>query len=382
MKLLDRIRSFAATEAFMLVCFVLAYGSLAFGLPAVGVCLMAAILCVLFVITDDILIVTVPLLLLICLIFESFEKTWLLWLLIPLVITFGYRFVRNLHLSREAQNKYSLPGIIAVAVATTAAGLFTITPEEYFRPLALLNALSLGIFMIPIYLFFKGGTFSARPYRVQDRVPAIMYMLGVFLSCLILRLFIIHPELWHAENIGLAVSAYAWWRNGAATLTVMVLPFIFYFAVRHHPIHLLSVLFVYGAAVLSDSRGALVCGAIEIFICLFYFGRHQKKRRYIIWIFLGVCALLVAVFHRQFLELCHHLFRLTFDLELLLQEDRVLFAIRSIEDFFKNPIFGVGFGYLGNNDIHELVVNWYHSLLPQIVGGMGIVGARRKASLR
>ncbi|MBQ8174376.1 MAG: O-antigen ligase family protein [Clostridia bacterium] len=374
MKLLDRIRSFAATEAFMLLCFMVAYGCVVFEIPAVGICLMAAVLCLLFVISDDILLTITPLLFLCCLAFLCTEQLFLLWLLIPLIGTLFYRFVRNLRLSRQAKNLYSLPGLIAVAVAVTVAGLLVITPEEYFRPIPFVTVLCLGVLMIPIYLFFKGGMVCPRSYNVADRVSGILYMLGVFLAFMILRLFIVHPELWDAENVGFALSSLAWWRNGAATLTVMVLPFIFYYAVHHHPIHLFSVILVYGATVLSGSRGGLFCGAIEIFLCLIYFGYYQKKRSRIIWLVLAVCAVLVLVFHRQFWETCQHLFRLTLDLDLLLKEDRVLFVIRSFEDFLKNPLFGVGFGYVGNYDIHVLNVNWYHSLLPQIIGGMGIVG--------
>ena len=374
MKLIDRIRNFAATDIFMLLCLMVAYGCVAFEIPAVGIGLFSVVLCVLFVIEDDILLIITPLLMLCCLAFLCTEQLFLLWLLIPLIGTLAYRFIRNLRLAKQAGNFYSLSGLIAVTVAVTLSGLFVITPEEYFTPIPLVNMLCLGLFMIPIYFFFKGGMVSPRRYNVADKISANMYILGIFLAFMILRFFIVYPELWDADNVGEALSQYAWWRNGAATLVVMLFPFIFYYAIEHHPIHLLSVVLVYAAIVLSGSRGGLLCGGVEILLCLGYYCYYKKAHRRFVWIGLAVCAVVSLFFYRQIFEIGHHLLRVTLDFELLMQEDRVLFAIRSIDDFLKNPIFGVGFGYQGNYDIHVLHVNWYHSLLPQIVGGMGVVG--------
>lgn len=374
MKLFNRIREFATTDAFMILCLLLAYGSVVFEIPAVGIGVMSVFLCVLFVITDDILLPMTPLLLLCTLAFLCTEQLYLLWLLIPLVGTLAYRFIRNLRLSRQAKHFYSLPAIVAVTVAVTLSGLFAMPPADYFQPIPLVNVLCIGIFMIPIYLFFKGGMVCRRSYDVADKVASNMYILGMFLAFLILRLFIVHPELWDEENVAIALSSLAWWRNGAATLTVMVLPFVFYYAVRHHPLHLFSAALIYGAAVLSGSRGALVCGGIQMLLCFVYFCYYRKKSRPIVGLVLLGGAVLVLIFHRQLWDLANHVLRLKLDLDLLMQETRAFLIPRSIEDFLRYPIFGTGFGYTGNYDIAVLVVNWYHSLLPQIIGGMGVVG--------
>ena len=201
-----------------------------------------------------------------------------------------------------------------------------------------------------------------------------MYILGVFFAFLILRLFIIHPELWRSENVGLAISPYLWWRNGAATLLVMILPFIFYYAVSHSPLHIFSALLVYGSMVLSGSRGALICGGIQMLLGFIYFCRFRKKARKVVLLSLLACGAVALIFHRQLWDLAHYLIRFELDLEALMQEARVALCFRSFKDFLHYPIFGTGFSYTGNYDIAVLVVNWYHSLLPQIVGGMGVVG--------
>ena len=58
-------------------------------------------------------------------------------------------------------------------------------------------------------------------------------------------------------------------------------------------------------------------------------------------------------------------------------EARVGLLKRSFADFKSNPVFGVGLGYTGNEDLYNPVkgaMNWYHMWLPQIWGSLGIVG--------
>jgi len=48
-----------------------------------------------------------------------------------------------------------------------------------------------------------------------------------------------------------------------------------------------------------------------------------------------------------------------------------------VEDFKTNPVFGVGIGYTGNENIYDSVkgaMNWYHMWFAQVIGGLGIVG--------
>ena len=372
-KTIERICDFAETDAFLIACFLVAYGFIAVDLAAVGVCILLAVVTFLFIASDDFMLAIPPVLMLACGFFLCTEEVFLFFALIPAVLALLYRAIQNFRRLR-GRTLYSLPGVIAVAVAVTLSGLFVQTPEEYFSPIPLLCTLCLGIAAIFVYLFVRGGMAVERRYNVRDRAAVSMYLAGILFAFIILRLFLVESELWGAEDVGEMLSAMAWWRNGVATLLVMILPFITYFAVTRHPAHMLSVFLVYGAGVISGSRGMAVCGTVTLLICCVYFVCYRRKWRVPFLICLAAALALGFVFRGAILDFCQHFLRFKLDIESLLQEDRVKFFFRSIEDFLHHPLFGVGFGYRGNYDIHVLVVNWYHSLLPQIIGGSGIVG--------
>ena len=372
-KAIERICGFAETNVFLIVCFLVAYGSIAVDLAAVGVCILLAVVTFLFVASDDFMLAIPPILMLACTYFVCTEETFLLFALIPAVLALLYRAVMNFRRLR-GRRLYSLPGMIAVAVAVSLSGLFVLTPEEYFSPLPLLCTLCLGVAAVFVYLFVRGGMAVERRYNVKDRAAVSMYLAGLLFAFIILRLFLVEPELWKTESVGEMLSSIAWWRNGVATLLVMILPFITYFAVTHHPLHMLSAFFVYGAGVISGSRGMAVCGTVSLLVCCLYFVYYRRKWRIPFALALVAALVLAFVFRGAILDFCQHFLRFKLDIESLLREDRVKFLFRSIEDFLQHPLFGVGFGYRGNYDIHVLVVNWYHSLLPQIIGGSGIVG--------
>ena len=58
-------------------------------------------------------------------------------------------------------------------------------------------------------------------------------------------------------------------------------------------------------------------------------------------------------------------------------EARVLLYQRAIGDFFKNPVFGVGLAYSGNDDIWnptKFAICWINCSVFQVIGSFGIVG--------
>lgn len=370
-KLIDRARAFAASEMWLLTVFLIAYAAAILDIAAVGVAVLLILLIALVLTNEDIYPALLPLLLCHALTFLCPNAKWLFWLAIPGVAALVYRFVRNL---RNVKNTYALPGLIAVAVAVSVGGLFSLTPAEYFDPNALLYVLGLGVAVIAVYFLIKGSAPVCRDYCVFDRVAMAMYLIGVFVAFLILRLFIMDPGLLDHENVGLLLSSTAIWRNSAATVVVMSLPFIFYYAVKHHPVHLLSAVLVYGAAVVSGSRGAAVCGAITFLLCVIYLLHYRKKMRLPILLSGLACLVVAFLFRGAVIEFCTSFLRFSFDIEELMQEARMQYIFRSVEDFLAAPIFGRGFAYTGNADIHEQAVNWYHSLFPQLFGGLGIVG--------
>ncbi len=370
-KLIDRACAFAASEMWLLAVFLIAYAAAILDMAAIGLAILLLLLTVLVLICEDIYPALLPLLLCHSLTFLCPDAKWLFFLAIPGGAALIYRFVRNL---RNVKNTYSLPGLIAVAIAVSLGGLFSITPREYFNPEALIYVLGLGVGVIAVYFLVKGSAPVRRDYCVFDRVAVAMYLIGVFIAFLILRLFVMDPSLLDSENVGLLLSSTAIWRNSAATVVVISLPFIFYFAIKHHPAHFLSALLVYGAAVVSGSRGAAVCGALTLMMCVICLLYYRKNMRLPILLAGGVCFVVAFVFRGAIIDFCTHFLRFSFDIEELKQEVRVQYIFRSIEDFLAFPIFGRGLAYTGNMDLTQQPINWYHSLFPQLFGGLGIVG--------
>lgn len=61
-------------------------------------------------------------------------------------------------------------------------------------------------------------------------------------------------------------------------------------------------------------------------------------------------------------------------------DSRYTFFIQGLLDFVKNPLFGCGLGSMHNAPIFlgvEGSIVWYHNLIAQILGSMGLVGAGR-----
>ena len=58
-------------------------------------------------------------------------------------------------------------------------------------------------------------------------------------------------------------------------------------------------------------------------------------------------------------------------------DSRYTFFIQGLLDFVKNPLFGCGLGSMHNAPIFlgvEGSIVWYHNLIAQILGSMGLVG--------
>ena len=133
-KTIERICDFAETDAFLIACFLVAYGFIAVDLAAVGVCILLAVVTFLFIASDDFMLAIPPVLMLACGFFLCTEEVFLFFALIPAVLALLYRAIQNFRRLR-GRTLYSLPGVIAVAVAVTLSGLFVQTPEEYFSPI-------------------------------------------------------------------------------------------------------------------------------------------------------------------------------------------------------------------------------------------------------
>ena len=155
---------------------------------------------------------------------------------------------------------------------------------------------------------------------------------------------------------------------------MLAMPFPCYMALKNR-LHLLSLAGIMGCILLTNSRGGLIFGALELVICLIYLWAYDKKHRVFYSILIaGLFAAGVALFASV---LTLYADRFIGGSLISTTESRWVLLLRSLDNFASAPIFGVGLGYNGNLDVYNPVtgaMNWYHMMIPQIIGSMGLVG--------
>ena len=275
-------------------------------------------------------------------------------------------------------------GLVAVSIALLLGGIGTLPASDYFRPMTLYYVLGLGIFMILIYL-------AAQPRA--DEAARDRFLFGLFLAgCLAAYAVLIFYARGWAEFRETRRVLNFQSSNNLATFLMIAMPIGFLYSKRNRALIVTPALF-YLATLFCDSRGGIFLGTLEFFLLLVFFCFYRSdwfRRAFFIGFFLLTVGLVILFLPRvlTFYSLDRKIdgfSELTIP-QLLKEaikkvvdngEARVGLVGRSLSDFRKNPLFGVGLGYTGNEDLYNPVkgaMNWYHMWIPQVVGGLGIVG--------
>ena len=134
---------------------------------------------------------------------------------------------------------------------------------------------------------------------------------------------------------------------------------------------MLGMMFV--ATMIVGSRGGQVFIGIEVIVCCFWAWRAESdvikrlwNRTYFFWALMVIGYVLALLIINAI------------SIGLISKtESRSLLLDRSFQNFVDNPLFGTGLGYRGNADLYsgkQGTINWYHMMIPQIVGGFGLCG--------
>ena len=285
---------------------------------------------------------------------------------IPAIIAYLIIYRRKITVGK------SFWGVLAVTVAVTLGGMFTITPTEYFDLETLYYTIGLGVGLLGAYIFVRAHTVENDRYDIFERYANMMVLVCCFAVFMVLEYYLKHiPETLLAGKF-----ASVQWSNNISTTLMITMPFVLY-RVKKNSAYLLLFFANYASIILAGSRGGWVMGTIELAICLAVgllflgFEKHKKIILGIIGLALvvgGVAVLAVLGLHIETFrkgEFVSH------------DEARIKLIARSFEDFMGNPVFGQGLGYKGNNDVFKgnpATIGWYHMFIPQIVGSMGLVG--------
>ena len=302
-------------------------------------------------------------------------------LIVPMVVAIIAHFI--IYRRKFVVGK-SFRGLCAIAIATAIGGCGTITSEEYFAGGALYYSLGLGIGMVVFYLVVKSHL-KAEEY---DNIATIMYMVGLLASFSILWFYVSDWDNIIKDMRPISIQS----DNNLATFLMLAMPFPLYYASKCK-IHLLSFGLMYFCTIISGSRGGLLMGTIEFLGLLVLYAVVKETpisnkimcvSTIIAFFVIGAGAMPQIVdFYGFSTSSDTGNMTVTSFIEILKgffinkNEARAKLLERMLEDFKTNPIFGVGLGYTGNEDIYNPVkgaMNWYHMWLPQIIAGLGLIG--------
>ena len=375
MKLYVKVRNFFESKIFTAMLFLLAAAFVVFETEEYGLIVMLNIGALVLLFSENITNAYFPgflgvTFLIKCYMddYASFGRWWMAILpfTIPAIIAYVIIYRRKITVGK------SFGGVLAVAVAVTLGGLFTITPTEYFDLETLYYTIGLGFGLVLAYLFVRAHTVENDRYDIFERYANMMLLICVFAVFMVLEYYAKHiPETLLAGRF-----ADIQWSNNISTTLMITMPFALY-KIKKNLAYLILFFADYAAIILAGSRGGWVLGTVEFAICLaaavfFIDFEHRKKR------VLGIAGtLLVACGIAVLIALSDRIVTVKVGEFISHDEARIKLIARSFEDFMSNPVFGRGLGYTGNYDVFKgrpATIGWYHMLIPQVVGSMGLVG--------
>ncbi len=366
-KPLTSLRAFFNGYAFYLLQTIIACLFVAFRTEKEGVLFFVALLCIILITCDDILPTTLPFLL-VCAFstncYDSFGYFIRFAVYAPVVVSaFLFHYIVYFKGFKSGE---SVTGICAVSIALLLGGIGNFSFLEYIKGSYYIFGLGLG--MLASYYLMKAEFSVYRSYDIRTRFSVIMSLLGCFCVALIgigyIRRYL--GFSWEIQG-GRPFSP-----NNIATLLMFCMPFPVFLS-KKKEVWALASLLIFGGICLTYSRGGLIFGAVEFIVCLLYWvfiGGNQKKKL----VFLAVVSAIA------FIPLAIIVFSVVKDRFAggnFLDSTRKAMLFEAIERFIKNPVVGSGvlddtISYGGYKKAGTMA--WYHMMIPQIIGSMGLVG--------
>ncbi|MBE6576575.1 MAG: hypothetical protein E7653_00370 [Ruminococcaceae bacterium] len=359
---------------FYLLLFSLACLITLFSKEVIGAVGFVILICLALVLCEDILATTLPFMLLCVFItkcynsFDTFIKFW--WIAIPAVLSILFHFVIY---SKKIQLGSTFYALIAVSAALMLGGIGTISAADYFRPVSLFYVVFLGVGMVVAYILLKSQMCVERDYDVRARLLAILYIAGL-LACVMAFKGIYDSRGFILTYKKLSASIQLQAKNNLSTFLMFAIPCPFFFASKNR-FHIVSPIIMFAAILLSQSRGGIIFGSLELLLCYILFAIIDKRNRYIYIIIATLAVFFAFYFSKDILRIV--LRKKTFSSLISKDEDRYMLLTRAWEGYKQNSMFGHGLGYTGNTDLYSPkagALTWYHMIIPQIVGSLGSIG--------
>lgn len=248
--------------------------------------------------------------------------------------------------------------LVCVTVALFLGGITERTSQEYFRLGSIIHIFLIGPIMLAVYLIIRTLCHKANLKELSECFSSAMLYTAVY-CCF----FLTYISFVSSNALGMPQFI-----NHASLFLVLCIPFAFQKAESNNW-YILFAFFMCGAIIMSQCRTALLFGGIITAICLVKIIIKVPKNRIVnslILFLLSVCFFIAVQY--VFANVAEYVSP---------KEARYYLFRRGISDFLESLIFGQGISYAGNSDIftpQPMAMHWYHNMIAQIVGSMGIIG--------
>ena len=366
--MLYSVRRFFNSSAFYFFETLLACLFVGMAKEVQGVIVFVAIITLLLLVCDDILPTTLPFLLL-CTIstncYDSFDTFIQFAIYAPIVIT--ALIAHYVVYAKKWTIGESVYGICAVSIAVLLGGVGNFSLKAY--AVGSYYIFGLGAGMVLAYMLMKSEFSGEREYDLRIKFSTIMMLMGCVCVWII---FVGYLRQWTGNAEG-TQSALGFSRNNISTLLMFAMPFPLYLTKKWDVWALFSLLF-YGAICLTTSRGGLLFGSVEFFVCCIYWVFIARKRWYRIFCVIFALGALALCCGSVIMEILDERVLIGDD---IVGEARFVMILEAFARFEKSPL--TGSGILDNSISYgaykkEGTMAWYHMMIPQVIGSMGLIG--------
>ncbi len=373
----EEIKKFFASRGFLLfnvlICTIFAWTKEYVG----GTVFLVLEISLILILSDDLVSAVAPFLMVTILVapcYDSFDTFIKFIYLAPIpVFAIIYHFARFRHPVKLGHTFY---GLVAVSIALVMGGAGVISDKEYTSMSSLFYMISLGVGMTVGYVIIKQQIDHAKD-DVGDRLVESMVYAAIFAAIQVFLLTYFSCVRagdgfaeFFKKTFSLNQGYYFQASNNLATHLMIYMPFLFYRVKQKKHIYIPWLVVILVALFMTKSRGGLVMGAAEVAVCVVVYSLYIKNKTLKKIILIAACVAVVAgIAAVIYMAVSGELFSKG--------EARYRLIIRSIEDFFGNPVFGQGIGSTKNNDIYNGkpgTMCWYHMWIPQVYGSMGLLG--------
>lgn len=337
------------------------------GEEVAGAVCFVALICVMLLVCEDTFPTALPFLLLSAFTtncYDSFDLFFPYIRYAPVAaLCLGFHFYAYRRPLRTGESAF---GILTAGMAVLLGGIGGFSLREYATGAYYYLGLSVG--MLFLYVLLRSRFFAPKDYDLKERFSVVMLLLGL------LCVYIIAAG-YYKRTLGISTSPYAlgFSRNNISTLLMFAMPFPLFLS-KKHPCFALFTPALFAAVAVSTSRGGLLFGSIEFFVCCVYWICFGKNRLLRFVLCLAAVLLILLCFGEIVIDVIRDRFLAD---DVITNDARYKMLLESLVNFKKRPVFGTGILddsiYYGQYKKKGSMA-WYHMMIPQVVGSMGLIG--------